>query len=433
MALLSIRRQKALSLLAITATAFGIGVSITMLTVSRLLSADPLPQMSSKIFHPQLDADPTRRPPHEPPDLLDYQSAVDLWNSARADRQTLIVDSEAKLSARDSSMPAIIVPMLSTTADFFAMFKPPVKFGHGWGKDDDIEHARIGVISKAMNDRLFGGTDSVGRTIRVNDHELRITGVLDHWRPTPQFYNIAGGAHANGETASFYGQPEDIITPFFTGLDIGKGRFEPYDCWRAPRVPGDLVSSGCTWLHLWVELGNPKRLAEYKRYLAGYATQQKVLGRLTYADHTRLRSLKEWLDYNRVVPQDVHLQTLLAFAFLGICLCNATGIMLTSFWSRLGEFALRRALGASRHAIFLQCLTQAVVLGIAGGILGLPISLFGLWLVRHQAVSYADLVHLDTPMFVASLIMATCCGLSSGLIPALRACTAQPAMQMKIS
>ena len=46
------------------------------------------------------------------------------------------------------------------------------------------------MIAKALNDKLFGGGNSVGKTLRMDGNDFRIVGVLDDWRPTPKFYDL---------------------------------------------------------------------------------------------------------------------------------------------------------------------------------------------------------------------------------------------------
>ena len=110
--------------------------------------------------------------------------------------------------------------------------------------------------------------------------------------------------------------------------------------------------------------------------------------------------LMQWLDYNQIVPSDVKMQTILAFAFLAICLMNTVGLLLAKFLRRSGEIGLRRAVGASRTDVFAQCLAEAGVIGFLGGVSGWVLTLLGLWLVRRQPVAYAGMAHLDVSMFV---------------------------------
>src|SRR5246127_4608974 len=101
----SLRRNTMLTALMVLAIAVGIGASMTTLTVTHLLSGDPLPGRSQHIFYPQVDPDPTRTDGKEPYDKLDYQSAGDLWSAHRADRQAIVVDSRLKLSDPTSGAP----------------------------------------------------------------------------------------------------------------------------------------------------------------------------------------------------------------------------------------------------------------------------------------------------------------------------------------
>ena len=55
LALRSLRRNKALTALMVLAIALGIGASMTTLTVFHILSGDPIPQKSDKLFYPRVD------------------------------------------------------------------------------------------------------------------------------------------------------------------------------------------------------------------------------------------------------------------------------------------------------------------------------------------------------------------------------------------
>jgi hypothetical protein len=59
------------------------------------------------------------------------------------------------------------------------MFDVPLQYGRGWTAAEDEGKARVVVVSKELNDKQFGGTDSVGRSLRIDGNEFRIIGVLD--------------------------------------------------------------------------------------------------------------------------------------------------------------------------------------------------------------------------------------------------------------
>ena len=430
LAIRSLKRNRLLTVLMILAIAIGIGASMTTLTVMHLLSGDPLPGKSAHIFYPQVDASPKGYTKSGPLDMLDYRSAVDLWSAHRADRQALIANSGVKVRAPGTGLPPLMLNMLATTSDFFPMFDVPFEYGGAWTPSDDADRARVAVISSDLNDKLFGGKDSVGKTLRLKDSDVRITGVLAPWRPSPLFYDVRGGRFANGDTASFYGKPEDVFTPFGSGLEINAGNFWQFTCWHMPDSPGHLENAPCVWVALWVELDSAAKAADYRTFLAGYAEQQKALGRFTQTG-TRMMNLLQWLDFNHVLPRDVKLQTWLAFAFLAICLFNTVGLLLAKFLRRAGEIGVRRALGASRRAVFAQCLTEAGLVGFIGGVGGWILTLVGLWLVRRQQPPYSDLVHMDVSMFFVTFVLAIAVSLLAGALPALRASRIAPALQLK--
>ena len=58
-------------------------------------------------------------------------------------------------------------------------------------------------------------------------------------------------------------------------------------------------------------------------------------------------------------------------------------------------------------------------------------TLLGLWAVRQQPVSYADLVHLDPVMLATTFVLAIVASVLAGLVPAWHACQVTPAMQLK--
>lgn len=430
LALRSLKRNKVLTALMVVAIAVGIGASMTTLTVMHLLSGDPLPGKSAHIFYPQMDATPAGYTHGNPLDMLDHRSAVDLWSAHRADRQTLIVNSPVKVHVPHSTRPPLMLTMLSTTADFFPMFDVPFQYGSAWTPNDDALHARVAVISSDLNDRLFGGENSVGKTLRLRDSDMRVVGVLKAWRPSPRFYDVRGGRFAQGQTSWFYSKPEDVFTPFSSGLEINDGNFQQYTCWGQPATPGHLIDSPCAWVGLWVQLDSAAKAADYRAFLDHYVQEQRALGRVANPG-SRMMSLMEWLDFNHVVPSDVKLQAWLAFAFLAICLFNTIGLLLAKFLRRGGEIGVRRALGASRSAVFAQCLVEAGLVGLIGGVGGWLLTLAGLWLVRRQPVEYADMAYLDLGMFGLTFALAIAASLLAGMLPALRASRVVPALQLK--
>jgi putative ABC transport system permease protein len=132
-----------------------------------------------------------------------------------------------------------------------------------------------------------------------------------------------------------------------------------------------------------------------------------------------------------VVTADVKLSTWLAFGFLLVCLVNTIGLLLAKFSSRAGEIGVRRALGATRGEIFRQYLTEAAVVGLAGGALGLLLSLAGLWLISLQSEAMATVAKMDWAMLALTLALSIAASILAGLLPTWRACQVTPALQLK--
>ncbi len=429
LALRSFRRNKALTTLMVLAIALGIGASMTTLTVFHVLSGDPLPGKSGQLHYVQLDAGSMDgyQPGEEPDTQLTRYDAEELLRQAKGDRQALMTGGSVAVTPAKQELDPFYSDVRYTSADFFAMFGTPFLFGQGWSATEDAGRARVVVLSKALNDKLFGGADSTGKTVRLDQSDFRIVGVLDDWRPTPRFYDL---------NSNRYGAAEQAFLPFSTSRDLKMSRNGSMNCWRNASQSDDPegetgVNAPCTWLQYWVELGTPAKADAYRQYLRNYSDQQRAGGRFERPTNVRLRSVMEWLDFNEVVPGDVRLQVWLAFGFLGVCLLNTVGLLLAKFLRRSSEIGVRRALGASRRAIFAQCLVEAGTVGLAGGLLGLGLAQLGLWAVRQQPVSYADLVHLDPLMLTTTFVLAIFASVLAGLVPAWQACQVTPAMQLK--
>ncbi|MCF5932182.1 ABC transporter permease, partial [Xanthomonas perforans] len=311
-----------------------------------------------------------------------------------------------------------------TSADFFAMFDVPLLYGQAWSGTSDERHERVAVISKSLNEKLFDGGNSVGREVRVDKNTFRIVGVLDTWKIDPRFYDIT----------DTYGSNEQLYVPFSTAMDLKLSHYGGTNC-SGKVEAGDTtaLNAPCNWVQYWVELENAKQAGDYKAYLENYSDQQRAAGRFTRPNNVRLRNVMQWLDYNKVVPSDVRLQLWLAMGFLLVCLLNTVGLLLAKFLRRSGEIGVRRALGASRGAIFAQCLVEAGTIGLAGGIGGLGLAWLGLWAVRQQPVDYAALAHLDITMLLLTFAIAIAASLLAGILPSWRAIQVAPALQLKSS
>jgi putative ABC transport system permease protein len=420
-----------LTALMVLAIALGIGTSITMLTVLHNLSGNPLPQRSGVLFHPQLDPRPINLPgaDAEPPDDLTYTDAVNLYQLGGASHRAMMSSNILPMRPDAANSTLSMYSARSTTGEFFTMFDVPFIYGSPWSSEDDSSHAQVVVLSKATNDKLFGGANSVGRNVIVATKTFRVIGVTGSWNPTPHFYDLNGDLASGGA----FGDGAQIYLPFYTWLDLPQDYgYGPMRCWGNPNA-GDHnpKAQQCTWVQFWVQLDTSAQVSSYLDSIKQYSSQQTQLGRFQRQPNVRLRGLMDWLDYKQVVPVMVRMQTWIAFGVFLICMVNTVGLLIAKFLRKSGEIGVRRALGASRGDVFVQCLVEAGMVGGIGGLAGLPLAWFGLWMVRKQPVNFAASTHLDLVMLVAAILLAILATLGAGVWPAWRASHIAPAMQVK--
>lgn len=106
-----------------------------------------------------------------------------------------------------------------------------------------------------------------------------------------------------------------------------------------------------------------------------------------------------------------------------IACANVANLMLVRTYGRQHELAVRAALGARWWRIARELLLESVVLGLAGGAVGLTLALGALRLL--QALNPANLprlgeISMDTGGIVFTVVASVLAGLLFGLLPALR-------------
>ena len=430
-AMRSLRRSLGLTALMVLAIGFGVGASMTAYAVFRAVSGDPIPWKSSRLFVPQVDmwGPADRAGDGEPPDALDYADAMALMRDHRAARQSAIYAVGPSVRPTDASRTPIPLDGFAVNGEFFPMLDVPFEYGSGWSAGDDARAAPVVVIGDALNRRLFGGADSVGKVAGIGGRDYRVAGVMKPWNPQPVFFDVV-------DTGGFGGDGPDLFLPFNTAIAANMENAGSTNCpkGRMPDAPGfaGLQHSDCTWIAYLAELDDAAAVQRYRHYLDDHAHEQQRLGRFGWPPNNRLRGLRAWLDHEHVVPDDTKVSMLVALGLLLVCMVNTVGLLLARFLRRSGEIGVRRALGATRGAICLQFLAEAAVIGVAGGALGLLLTGVGVLCTHRVLPMYlANLAHVDAPLLLLALLMAVAATLLAGLYPAVRASRVQPGWQLK--
>jgi putative ABC transport system permease protein len=347
LAMRSFRRNKALTALMVLAIALGIGASMTTLTVFYVLSGDPIPAKSGKLFYPRIEPrslGKNAKAEPEPMEQLTRFDAEELLRQKRGDRQALMTAGAAMILPEGQVTKPLRARARFTSADFFPMFEPPLVAGRGWTAAEDEARARVAVIDRELGDKLFGGGNYVGRHFRTPEATFEVIGVMDTWKLNPRFYDMSNRQ---------FGGTEQVFLPFSTSRELKMPTQGSMWCWgdssKDPEGPKG-VNAPCAWLQYWVELDQPGEVAAYRQYLADYSDAQRKAGRFERPTNVRLDDVMGWLDFKQVVPDDVRMQTWLAFGFLLVCLLNTIGLLSAKFLRRAGEIGVRRARRSSSSA-----------------------------------------------------------------------------------
>jgi len=432
LALRSLKRSPGLTALMILIVGFGVAASMTSYSVFRAVSGDPIPWKSSRLFVPQIDiwgpkgrSDASNN--NEPPDAMDYTDAIAMMREHRGKYQSAMYRVSPSIVPPDASKHPINVGGHAVYSEFFPMLDVPFKFGNAWGADADAQRAAVVVISDKLNQKLFGGANSVGKTMNIDGKDYRVAGVLDNWNPKPMFYDVVN-------TGGFTTGQEDVFLPFSRAIDVGMPNDGNTNCSEIPKGSGfvGLQQSSCVWISYMVELDGKAAASAYKDYLDGYFRDQKAAGRFSWPLNNRLRDLPAWLDSEHVVPSDTKISLMVALGLLLACLVNTAGLLLAKFLRRSSEIGVRRALGAPRMAIYMQFLIEAGMVGLTGGVLGLMLTWVGVrcvsWVLPKEI---ASLAHVDLVLLALTLAVAVLASMLAGLYPTFRASRVQPALQLK--
>jgi putative ABC transport system permease protein len=427
-ALKSLLRNPVLSAVMICAVALGVGVSTTFVTGYYIFSLNPVPQKSDVLCYVEMDSwDPNRgwsdNDPKSIPNQITYRDMVEIMKSEIPTHQggsfkaSLFVHPDSKVGR----------PFKSTArmcfADFFSLFEPPFEYGGPWPSSADKGPDAVIVLDSKTNQKVFGGQNSVGRMLKVEDREFKVVGVLKPWNPRPKYYDTHNGAFE--ETEGVY-LPFEFFRPLKVRSAGNTSNWKSFkwDNWD------EFLASEAIWIQMWVQLDTQEQRDSYMSFLNSYVEGQKKLGRMLRPTSNKLLPVMQWLKEDEVVPEEATTLMVISLLFLLVCSLNLIGILLGKFLARAPEISVRRALGANRKAVFLQHLIECETVAVIGGILGILVAVVSLRAINGL---FTENFHfeLDLNMLAVALVLSLIAGLVAGAYPAWRICSIPPAAYLR--
>jgi putative ABC transport system permease protein len=264
----------------------------------------------------------------------------------------------------------------------------PTQLGSFFTEEDVRRSAKVAVLGSLARDQLFGeGVDPVGQVVRLNNQPFRVIGVLT----------------SKGQS-SFGGDNDDtIVLPYTTVMKrlMGQAFLREITVSTVENADSTAVTAAVTAL-----------LRERHNIQPG--TEDDFLVRTLDEIAGALTSSTETMTYL--------LAGIAAISLLvgGIGIMN---IMLVSVTERTREIGLRLSVGARDLDVLMQFLTEAIVLSLAGGAMGVALG-FAASRIFMEVMGWSTLVTVDAVLL--SFGCAAFIGIFFGFYPARKAAALDP-------
>ncbi len=274
-----------------------------------------------------------------------------------------------------------------TEPQFFDIKVWPFQEGGSFTQSDVDSANNVAVIGETVRKNLFGATDPLGQTIRINNLPFKVVGVLE-----------LKGTSMMGDD-----QDDTIVVPVTT---LQK------------------KMNGQTWLR-WIMVSSISREASF-------AAQQQITGLLR--DRHRIRAgqdddffVRNLADFAQLADEQSHLFTVLLASIASISLLvggiGIMNIMLVSVTERTREIGIRMAIGATEGDVQQQFLIEAIVLSLIGGAVGIAL---GLGASSTIANTLGWPVLVSTKAIIVAALFSAAIGIFFGFYPARKAARLDP-------
>jgi putative ABC transport system permease protein len=342
-------------------------------------------------------------------DVLTVRPGQAWFRGARSAEAELTMD-DAEAVAREASLVRDVAPemtsteqvelgatnaslrVMGTTANYPAVNQYPLTLGRFFTRQEDEGRRRVAVLGGAVPEVLNAEpVELVGRAIRIDDVPFEVVGVLE----------------AKGGTG-WFNQDEVILVPLQTARFRIKGD-DSIDRFNAAVTDPAAMSAAMAQIETVLRRQHRLRVGDENDFWVQDRTE--LLG--TQEEATRTFG---WL-----------LAGIAAVSLVvgGIGIMN---IMLVSVTERTREIGVRKALGATRKAILVQFLLEALVLCVLGGMIGIAVGI-GASVGLSRAASWNT--DVSATAIALAVLFSGVVGLFFGLWPANRAARLDPIVALR--
>ena len=277
--------------------------------------------------------------------------------------------------------------MRGVSPDYLFVRKLAVDHGAFFGQDEIDRAENVCVLGHTVANILFTSDDPLGQTIRVNNQPCKIIGVIEE----------------KGQSATGQDQDDMILMPFTTVQKKIKG---------------------INWLDdIWASAASPDVIPEAEKEISDLLRERHHLRPGQVDDF----NIKHPVDIANAMADSARMMEILLASIASIALfvggIGIMNIMLVSVTERTREIGVRMAVGASEKDVQMQFLSEAVVMSLMGGAIGLIFGLVSSLLVA-RILQWPTAVPLSA--ILIAFLFSACVGIFFGYYPAWKAASLDP-------
>jgi putative ABC transport system permease protein len=251
----------------------------------------------------------------------------------------------------------------------------------------------VAVLGANVASTLFSDVSPVGQSVRINNITFKVIGVL-----------TAKGGTGMGN------QDDMVVVPITTAM---------------ARLSRNRMGAGNVISQISVQVVDARQM---DAAIEQISTVLRERHNIRYEDDFTVRSQQDMLESATAITDVL---TLFLGGVAGISLLvggiGIMNIMLVSVTERTREIGIRKAIGATRRNVLLQFLTEATILSVMGGLIGVAVGAAIANLISGVSVGTMTLqpvISMDS--ILLATIFSLCVGLFFGIYPAFRAAGLNP-------